>query len=194
MTLARSARSRRFVAMFAAGALALSTLTVLPVGHAAAASSAAAEPVNGPVTVVGSLQGELGCAENWDPDCELTDLTLDPATQKFTKQFELPQGSWEFKVAVNRSWDQSYGKDGGPDNIPLVLAGSATIEFGFDPESHRISIQPVDLPPTTGEQDAALAGNSLREDLTRDGVHPNGHGYARMRPVAAAALTAARAS
>ena len=106
--------------------------------------------------------------KDWEPSCEATDLDLDPATQMFTQQFAVPPGNWEFKVAINHSWDESYGKDGGSENIPLVLAGPASIEFGFDPESHRISIEPVDLRPTTDEQDAALAGNSLREDLTRE--------------------------
>ncbi|MET0866402.1 MAG: pullulanase-type alpha-1,6-glucosidase [Nakamurella sp.] len=154
--------------MLSATALTLSMLTVLPVSTATAASGAVAEPAGAPVTLVGSLQDELGCDSDWNLACEVTDLQLDPASQMFTRQFAVPEGSWEFKVAVNRSWAESYGKDGGPDNIPLVLAGPATIEFGFDPESHRISIEPVDLPPATEEQDAALAGNSLRDDLTRE--------------------------
>ena len=151
MSLARSPRSRQLIAMLSAGALVLSMLTVLP-ATAAAASSAPAEPVGGPVTLVGSLQDELGCEKDWEPSCEATDLDLDPATQMFTQQFAVPPGNWEFKVAINHSWAESYGKDGGSENIPLVLAGPASIEFGFDPESHRISIEPVDLPPTTANR------------------------------------------
>ena len=72
-------------------------------------------------TLVGSLQDELGCSSDWQPDCTKTDLALQPGTTTYAADFRLPAGSYELKVAINHSWGESYGQGSG--NIPLVLAG-----------------------------------------------------------------------
>src|SRR6478752_1294638 len=71
-------------------------------------------------TVVGSLQDELGCSGDWQPDCTATDLALQPGTTTYAAEFRLPAGSYELKVAINHSWDESYGQGSG--NVPLVMA------------------------------------------------------------------------
>ncbi|MFN2518177.1 MAG: alpha-amylase family glycosyl hydrolase, partial [Jatrophihabitantaceae bacterium] len=53
-------------------------------------------------------------------------------------------------------------------NIPLVLAGRASLDFGYDDITHRVSITPTDLPGPATAADAALAGDSLRQPLTRE--------------------------
>ena len=161
----RRTRRRTAISLLATATLVTAMLTVTPV----VATAAEPDPPQS-VTLVGSLQSEVGCEGDWDPTCEATDLDLDVATQTYAETFDVPVGSYEYKVVVNHSWDESYGQDGalGGSNIPLVLQGPATIVFGYDPESHRISVTPQSLPATTPEQDAALAGNSLRKDLTRE--------------------------
>ena len=72
-------------------------------------------------TLVGTLQDELGCSGDWQPDCTKTDLALVPGTSTYAAEFRVPAGSYELKVAINHSWDESYGQGSG--NVPLVLAG-----------------------------------------------------------------------
>ena len=73
-------------------------------------------------TLVGTLQDELGCSSDWQPDCTKTDLALVPGTSTYAAEFRVPAGSYELKVAINHSWGESYGQGSG--NVPLVLAGS----------------------------------------------------------------------
>jgi pullulanase-type alpha-1,6-glucosidase len=115
------------------------------------------------VTLVGSLQDELGCAEDWDPACPDTALTLvEGSDTAYSGVFEVPAGDYLYKVALDGTWDVSY-----PENdVPLVLEGPATLEFSFDTESEAIGIVPQDLAGGVQEGDETLAGDSLREFVT----------------------------
>ncbi|MGO4662338.1 pullulanase-type alpha-1,6-glucosidase [Terrabacter sp. 2TAF16] len=117
-------------------------------------------------TVVGSLQDELGCSGDWTPDCTATDLALEPGTTTYAAEFRLPKGSYELKVAINHSWDESYGQGGG--NVPLVLAGPATLRFTYDDTTHAIGIAPTDLPGAATKADTKLAASSLRSLATKE--------------------------
>lgn len=131
--------------------------------------AAAAEPADRVITLAGSLQDELGCPGDWDPTCGATQLTqTGPAS--YAKRFDLPAGSYEFKVTVNQSWAENYGADGVRDgaNIPLVIQGPASLDFAYDDTTHRTSVSPTDLPGPATEADRALAGQSLRQPLTRE--------------------------
>jgi len=134
--------------------------------------SAATDPVALPtaVTVAGSLQSELGCPDDWKPDCAATGLALDAASQTYQGSFIIPAGTWAFKIALNGTWDENYGADGlkGGADIPLVLQGSATVKFGYDPLSHRVSLESIGGPPVSDQENAQLAGTSMRKDLTRE--------------------------
>ncbi|WP_109508050.1 pullulanase-type alpha-1,6-glucosidase [Nocardioides speluncae] len=151
----------------------LATITALLAGLltvAGLAGPAGADHTPEPtsVTLVGSLQTELGCAEDWAPPCAETRLTQQP-DGTWAGTFAVPAGSHELKVALNGTWDESYGADGGSANIPLVLKAAAELTFGYDHASHRVSIAPAELPP--GEvtpADEALATTSLREPLTKE--------------------------
>jgi pullulanase-type alpha-1,6-glucosidase len=152
---------RRWTAGFAAAAV-----VVLGLGTAAPApAQVAADRV---ITVAGSLQSELGCAGDWDPGCDATSLG---ASAPYTKVFDVPAGSYEFKVTVNKSWDENYGAGGvlnGP-NIPLRIEGPAKLEFSYNDTSHLVTVKPVDLAgPTVTAADRALATPSLRPDLTKE--------------------------
>ncbi len=121
------------------------------------------------VTLAGSLQSELGCGADWDPACAATDLA-ESAPGLFSATFAVPHGSYEYKVVLNHSWDESYGAGGvkGGANIPLVLAGDASVKVSFDSTTHRISVSPAVPQPGLTKADKALAGSSLRSDLTRE--------------------------
>ena len=61
----------------------------------------------------------------------------------------MPAGSYEFKVALNGTWDESYGAGGGSANIPLVLTHDADLTFSYDHASHQVGVAPADLPGAT---------------------------------------------
>src|SRR5882672_11821744 len=77
----------------------------------AGATTAAAEPTPSPssVTIAGSLQSELGCPGDWQPDCAATHLTYDAGDDVWQGAFSLPAGNYEYKAALNNSWDENYG-------------------------------------------------------------------------------------
>lgn len=150
----RTSRLRRPTAALAAGAL------VALAGLAGVASTAAAEDRT--AALVGSLQSELGCAADWDPACAATDLTP-VGDGTYTSEFDLPAGSYEYKVAINDTWDESYGRDGGSTNAPLVLAGPARIKVTFDDSTHRIALTPLALAGEYTDADAALATAPVRQ-------------------------------
>ena len=52
------------------------------------------------VTLVGSLQDEVGCESDWDPACEQSGLTeTEPGRWSLTAS--VPAGSYELKVAID---------------------------------------------------------------------------------------------
>ncbi len=102
-------------------------------------SSSAADPSS--VTVVGSLQSELGCSGDWHADCAATHLGYDAGDDVWQGTFLVPAGSWEYKAAMNDSLDENYGlhaQANGP-NIPLNLAAGANVKFYYDHKSHWIT-------------------------------------------------------
>ncbi|MEV8372372.1 pullulanase-type alpha-1,6-glucosidase [Kribbella sp. NPDC056861] len=141
----------------------------LGLGTASAATAEQAQQVaDRVITVAGSLQSELGCPGDWDPGCAATSLG---AAAPYTKVFDVPAGSYEFKVAVNGAWDENYGAGGvlnGP-NIPLSLAGPAKVQFSYDDTTHVVSMKPVVLAGSAvTAADKALASPSLRQSLTKE--------------------------
>jgi len=99
---------------------------------------------NGPIlTLAGSMQSELGCPDDWTPDCMrgwLKDLDGD-GTYSFTGT--LPAGSYETKVAHNLSWTENYGADGVRDGANIdfdVPAGGVQVVFIYDATTHRLEI------------------------------------------------------
>jgi glycosidase len=90
-------------------------------------------------TLVGDLQSELGCPGDWQPDCGTTHLTA--GTDGIYRFTGTPgAANWQYKVALNDSWDVNYGAHGVPggDNI-LLTAPSGAVKWYFDPDSHWIT-------------------------------------------------------
>ena len=93
------------------------------------------------VTLAGSLQSEAGCAGDWDPACPTTHLTYDANDDVWQGTFTLPAGSYEYKAALNDSWDENYGLNAqfNGANIPLNLASRASVKFYYDHKTHWIT-------------------------------------------------------
>src|SRR5690606_22440986 len=102
------------------------------------------------------------------PGCAATDLVLDATSGLYTAEFTVPAGTYLYKVAMDHSWDEAYGLEGSraPDaaNIPLHLAGDATLRFSYDDTTHRVAIEVVGLgADATPSSDAALVAAPVRE-------------------------------
>lgn len=106
-----------------------------------AVPAAANTPDPSSVTVVGTMQSEAGCGGDWDPACTDTHLTYDANDDAWQGTFALPAGFFEYKAALNDSWDENYGQNavpGGP-NIPLSLAEARSVKFYYDHKTHWIT-------------------------------------------------------
>ncbi len=95
----------------------------------------------GSVTIAGSLQSALGCPGDWAPDCAATFLTYDAGDDVWQALFNVPQGNWEYKAALNGAWDENYGAGAVPDgpNIALNLDAARDVKFYYDHKSHWVT-------------------------------------------------------
>ena len=93
------------------------------------------------VTIVGNLQDELGCPGDWQVDCASTHLTYDANDDVWQGTLSIPGGDWEYKAALNDSWDENYGANATPNgtNIPLSLPSSTEVKFYYDHKTHWIT-------------------------------------------------------
>ena len=97
------------------------------------------------VSVPGNFNSEMGCEADWVADCDAAQLTLDPDDGLWKGTFELPPGPYQYKVALNRSWDVNYGAQGVRygSNIWLeVEEGVTAVTFVYDPVTHLVTTTP----------------------------------------------------
>ncbi|WP_426592932.1 pullulanase-type alpha-1,6-glucosidase [Cellulomonas sp. McL0617] len=153
----RSARSRRVIAAVTALAV---TLLGLVAATVVATPAAAVERT---AALVGDLQSELGCPGDWQPDCSQTELAPTDVAGRYSADFTLPAGTYAYKVALNDTWDEAYGGNGGGDNTPLVLAGPTTIRFTYDDTTHRTALTPLTLAAGYTPADDAVVANPVRD-------------------------------
>ena len=93
------------------------------------------------VTIAGSLQSELGCPGDWQPECATTHLAFDADDEVWQGTFAVPTGDWEYKAPVNDTWDENYGAGGvqnGP-NLPLSLTDPTDVKFFYSHHTHWIT-------------------------------------------------------
>jgi hypothetical protein len=102
---------------------------------AAACLVASAQAAHATVTLAGSLQSELGCPGDWDPACAATHLVQDAGDGVWQAVFSLPAGSYEYKVAIDDDWTESYPVA----NRPLPLGAPALVKFYYDEVSHWVA-------------------------------------------------------
>ncbi|HEY0557722.1 MAG TPA: alpha-amylase, partial [Thermoanaerobaculia bacterium] len=127
----------RFRASGSPAALLL-TLALLVLVPAAALANTPAPQF---VTVAGDLQSELGCPNDWMPDCAATHLAYDPVDDVWQGTFNVPAGSYQYKAALNNSWTENYGanavENGG--NISLNLGSAAAVKFYYSHQTHWVT-------------------------------------------------------
>lgn len=93
------------------------------------------------VTISGTIQSKLGCPGDWQPDCDPTSLSYSPHEHVWTGEFDLPAGNYEYKVVINNSWDENYGRDSirNGSNISLALKVPTRVKFLYDPQTHWVT-------------------------------------------------------
>src|SRR3954468_20293993 len=91
------------------------------------------------VGIPGNYQSESGCAGDWDPACPATQLIYDANGDIWRNTFGIsPPGGYEYKVALNGSWDVNYGLHAQQNgsNIPLATTTfPQAVNFYYDPRT-----------------------------------------------------------
>ncbi|MCA9914337.1 MAG: hypothetical protein KC496_13370, partial [Anaerolineae bacterium] len=92
------------------------------------------------VNIPGTIQPELGCPGEWAPDCEATLLTYVEQYNIWEGTFDLPAGDYEYKVAINGTWDENYGgfADPGGPNIVLNNPEDQSVTWVYSHETNWI--------------------------------------------------------
>jgi alpha-amylase len=99
-------------------------------------------PLVNSVTVAGSLQSEIGCPGDWDPACSASHLTFNPDNGLWEGTFQIPAGQYDYKVAIDDSWDINYGAGGaaGGSNITFTIPeGTTSVTFVWDQVWHIVT-------------------------------------------------------
>ncbi|MDQ0617230.1 pullulanase X25 domain-containing protein [Arthrobacter globiformis] len=84
------------------------------------------------VAVAGDFNTLLGAPENWAPQYDESQMKLDELEQLWKLSAEIPAGYYNFKIALNRSWDENYGAFGAFDGANHELhhsGGQLTIRY-----------------------------------------------------------------
>lgn len=92
------------------------------------------------MSIPGTIQSKLAARRDWQPACEKTFLTYDAQAGIWEGTFELPAGAYEYKAALNKTWDENYGLNAARGaNIPLVLSQPARVTFRYDHRTHWVA-------------------------------------------------------
>ena len=67
------------------------------------------------VAVAGDFNVLLGAPANWAPQYDESQMELDLVDQLWKLAADLPAGTYSFKIALNRSWDENFGAFGAFD-------------------------------------------------------------------------------
>jgi hypothetical protein len=114
------------------------------------------------VTLPGNFESEMGCAYDWQPDCNATRLTqTGPTTWEAT--FLIPKGNWEYKVAYDNAWTENYGLNGIPygPNIPLSVPLASMLHFSFSTVTHLVTVTYIG----PGGPSAVVMAGSFQSEL-----------------------------
>src|SRR5690606_32040072 len=106
--------------------------------NAPAEGDMADRPAPDSVSFPGTIGAALGGAD-WAPD-DAAVQAVDQGDGTWTLTSTLPAGAYEFKAAINDTWDENYGLDGaaGGDNIPLTLDADAEVTFHYDRATNAV--------------------------------------------------------
>ncbi len=99
------------------------------------------EPTNyGSVSVPGAFNSEAGCPGDWQPDCDAVQMTKKDGIWTLTVP-ALAAGTYEYKIATEKTWDENYGAGGVPNGPNITLTHTSDggpVTFYFDPRTKNI--------------------------------------------------------
>jgi pullulanase-type alpha-1,6-glucosidase len=126
------------------------------------------------VTVIGDFQSELGCAMDNDPTCDATQLTLEASDGVWQNSFNIPAGTWQYKVAIDGALTETY-----PATALTLMQGTAgSVKFYFDPTSHyvRDNVAKIAVAPGNFQSELGCPGDWQPDCLRSWLQDPDGDG------------------
>lgn len=124
------------------------------------------------VTAAGSLQKEVGCPGDWQPECLKTWMEDINGTGTYTYKVplglqqtdgDIPVTHFEFKAATGESWSNpNYGVGGGSNNVPFDITNSKQYALlSFNASTH---VPTADVKSTLPSQDNNVEYDGLGHD------------------------------
>lgn len=103
---------------------------------------AAAAPAG--IALAGDFGRHLGAAD-WAPDADQVQMAYSPVSQRWELTAQLPAGTYEYKVAIDRSWEENYGAFGVQNGANHVLQhDGGVVTFRYDHASKDIEVTVLD--------------------------------------------------
>ena len=134
----------------------------------------------GAVSVPGTHNSEMGCSGDWQPDCAQAQLSLDAKDTVWKGTFDLPAGSYEYKAAIDNSWDENYGAGGAPggSNIPYTTTGGP-VTFYYEHARHYVTSDaegPIITAPGSHQSELGCPGDWDPSCMVPWLIDPDGDG------------------
>lgn len=184
-SLGPRASARRALALLAAGALLVTGAATAGADDPAGPGTPAPAAAPAAVSVPGSHNTAMGCATDWAPDCAGAQLVERP-DGVWQGTFALPPGAYEYKVALDGTWDVSYGVGGvlGGANAAYTVPGAqggapVDVTFYWDPVSgdfQNTAQGPVVTLPGSYQSEVGCPGDWAPDCLATWAKDPDGDG------------------
>lgn len=139
-------------------------------------------PVEQPdsVSVPGTHNTEMGCGQDWDPACAQAGLALSATDDVWKGTFDLPPGDYEYKVAIDGSWDENYGAGGVPGGANIGYRhGGGPVSFYYDHRTHWVTSDaqgPIVTAPGSFQSDLGCPGDWAPDCMRSWLQDPDGDG------------------
>jgi pullulanase-type alpha-1,6-glucosidase len=106
----------------------------------------------------GSHNSEIGCSGDWMPACDEAQLGLDPKDEVWKGTVDMPAGDYEYKAAIDKSWDENYGDKAVPGGANIGLrAPGGPVSFFYDHATNHIT--------TDAQGPIVTAAGSFQDEL-----------------------------
>lgn len=98
------------------------------------------------ISLLGSLQDEIGCNSDYDESCNSSTLTFNPDSNRWEANFNLPSGCYTYWVKEEYICKDPvlYGENGveGGYEIQLYIPSDSEISFSYDQQNHIMDSTP----------------------------------------------------
>ena len=112
-------------------------------------------------TIAGSFQDELGGPE-WSPDNLRTMLWQEaPSSDWYNLTVTISAGDWEYKVARNEAWDESYPAD----NVAMSLDSETAVTFRYNCVTNEVEHSFGGIEPGDEELVAGPVQHPIQDDI-----------------------------